>query len=102
MAQYDVFKNPRGGVYPLLLDMQSDVLTRLERRVVVPLVARKKYGAKPISKLNPLVTIGGIEYVIVFQDLAAVPTSALGERVDSLANRRADLVAAVDLLFTGI
>jgi toxin CcdB len=102
MAQYDVYKNPRGGVYPLLLDVQSDVLSRLERRIVVPLVARKKYGAKPISKLNPLVMIGGVEYVLVFQDLAAIPAAALGERVESLANRRADLVGAIDLLFTGI
>ena len=102
MAQYDVFKNPRGGVYPLVLDMQADVLGKLERRVVVPLVARKKYSGKPIARLNPLVTIGGIEYVLVFQDMAAIPTIALGERVVSMAGRRADLVAALDLLFTGI
>jgi toxin CcdB len=102
MAQFDVFKNPRGGTYPLLVDVQADVLSRLERRVVVPLVPRKKYGAKPISKLNPMTTIAGVEYVLVFQDLAAVPVTALGERVTSLADRRVDLVGAIDLLFTGI
>src|SRR5689334_13601796 len=94
MAQFDVFRNPRGGTYPLLLDVQSDVLARLERRVVVPLVARKKYGAKPIAKLNPVVAIGGTEYVALFQDLAAVPLSALAERVDSLTDRRADVIAS--------
>jgi hypothetical protein len=34
--------------------------------------------------------------------MAAFPTSALGERVTSLAARRAELVGALDLLFTEI
>jgi toxin CcdB len=102
MAQFDVFKNPRGGAYPLLLDIQSDVLSRLENHVVVPLVARKKYGHKPIARLNPVATIGGVEYLLIFQDLASMPVSALGERVASLAGRRVDLVAAIDPSFNGI
>lgn len=102
MAQFDVFKNPRGGVYPLLLDVQSEVLARLERRIVVPMVVRKKFGPKPIVRLNPIAEVAGVEYVLLFQDLAAIPGTALGERVDSLASRRSDLVAALDLLFTGI
>jgi toxin CcdB len=102
MPQFDVFKNPGGGMYPLVLDIQSDELARLGTRVVAPLVVRKKYGARPIARLNPLATIGSVEYVVLFQDLASIPVSALGERVASLAGRRVDLIAALDLLFTGI
>lgn len=102
MAQFDVFKNPRGGIYPLLLDVQSDVLARLERRVVVPMVIRRKYVPKPITRLNPIVAVDGIDYVLLFQDLAAIPSTALGARVDSLAGRRDELIAALDLLFTGV
>jgi hypothetical protein len=40
--------------------------------------------------------------VLVFQELAAIPASALGERVASLADHRDELVAAIDLLVTGI
>lgn len=102
MAQFDVFKNPRGGAFPLLLDMQTDLLSRLATRVVVPMASLKKYGAKPIGRLNPIVVVRGVEYVSVFQELAAIPTSALGERLESVAGRRAELVAALDLMFTGI
>ena len=102
MAQFDVFKNPGGGPYTLLVDIQSDVLAQLPTRVVVPLTSLKRYGGRPITKLNPVVTIGGTQYVMVFQDLAAVPHKVLGERVDSLERRRDELVAAIDLLFTGI
>jgi toxin CcdB len=102
MAQFDVFRNPRPGDYPLLLDVQADVLAGLASRVVVPMTPRKGYSARPITRLNPVVTIGRTDHVLVFQELAAVPTSALGEVVESLARHRTELVAAIDLLFTGL
>lgn len=102
MAQFDVFRNPRGGRYPLLLDVQAELLERLATRVVVPMTPRARYGAKPISRLNPIATVRTTEYVLVFQELAAIPKAELGNRVASLAERRADLVAAIDLLITGI
>jgi len=101
MAQFDVYKNPRGGEYPLLLDVQSDLLSRLATRVVVPLVVRDERAA-PISRLNPTATIGGVEHVLHFQELAAVPETVLRDPVASLASRRTELVAAIDLLFTGL
>jgi hypothetical protein len=53
MAQFDVFQNPRAGVFSLLVDIQSDMLSRLETRV--PMTTVKKLGAKPIALLNPVV-----------------------------------------------
>lgn len=102
MAQFDLYRNPRGGTYPLLLDVQSGVLERLGTRVVVPLISLKRYGARPITRLNPIAKVKGTDYVLVFQELAAVPATALGGTVGSLAGRRSELVAAVDLLFTGL
>ena len=101
MAQFDVHKNPRAGLFPLLLDIQSDLLGRLATRVVVPMATRKQFGAKPISHLNPTARVRGVEYILVFQELAAIPVTALGQPVASLVERRADLVAAIDLLFAG-
>lgn len=102
MAQFDFFRNPRQGDFPLLLDVQADLLSPLATRVVVPMAKVRRYGAKPITRLNPTVRVRGVEYVLVFQEIAAVPATALGKRVGSLASRRDELVAAVDLLFTGI
>ena len=102
MAQFDVYRNARRGPFPLLLDVQADLLDRIATRVVVPLMTTKRYGARPISRLNPTATIGGVEYVLVFQELAAIPAAVLRTRVDSLAPRRTELVAALDLLFAGI
>jgi toxin CcdB len=102
MPQFDLYKNPRGGAYALLLDVQSDVLSRLATRAVVPLISLKRYGSKPISRLNPVVKIAGVEHVLLVQELSAVPVSALAVKQGSLAARRADIIAALDLLFTGL
>lgn len=101
MPQFDVFRNPRGGRFPLLVDVQSHAVSQLDSRVVVPLVPRKKFG-KPISRLQPIVTIGGTEYVVLLHQIAAMPLAALGPAVDSLASRRDDMVSAIDMLLTGI
>ncbi len=101
MPQFDVYRNPRASRYPLLLDVQADLLERLATRIVVPMTRPEDLGS-PISRLNPTATIEGDEFVLVFQEMAAIPASALAEPIATLASRRVELVAAVDLLFTGI
>lgn len=102
MAQFDLYRNPRGSNYAFLLDVQSDLLGRLATRAVVPVIAAKRYGVKPITRLNPTTKIGNAEYVLVVQELAAIPAEELREKVASLAARRPEIVAALDLLFTGL
>jgi toxin CcdB len=46
--------------------------------------------------------IEGLRYVAVAQELAGIPGTALGGAVADLSFRRDDIVAALDLLITGI
>jgi toxin CcdB len=102
MGQFDLFRHARSRRYPFLLDLQADLLRDLATRVVAPLTPVKRLGGKPISRLNPVVAVDGAQYAILFQELAAVPVTAIGETVGSLRSRRDELIAAIDLLFTGI
>jgi toxin CcdB len=102
MAQFDVRRNPRGGTYPFVVDLQSDTLMRFATRIVAPMIAAKRYGRKPITRLNPVARVKGADYVVVIQDLASIPVSELGELVGSLRDRRPELIAALDLMFTGV
>lgn len=102
MAQFDVFRNPRRGAFPLLLDVQADLLSDLATRVVVPMAPGKSWAAARLSRLNPIAMVERVEYVLVFQEMAAVPVSMLGPPVVSLTSRRVDLIAALDVLFTGV
>lgn len=101
MGQFDVHKDRKAKLYPLLLDVQADLLTHLATRVVVPLALKRTYGIKPMRILNPTVVVRNVEYVAVFQELAAIATAELGDVVGSLAARRSALIGALDFLLTG-
>lgn len=99
MAQFDVYRNPGGAGF--LLDIQSDLLDQLSTRVVAPLLPLAQF-AKPASRLNPVFDIAGQRVVMVTQFMAAVPLSELKQRTGKLANRHHEVVAAVDVLLSGI
>jgi toxin CcdB len=101
MAQFDVHKDRKGKLYPLLLDVQADLLRHLDTRAVVPLAPKRQFGARPLRRLNPVIAFGGVEYVAVFQELAAISVKELGDIQGTLAPHRAELIAAIDFLFTG-
>lgn len=101
MGQFAVHKDRKGKVYPLLVDIQADLLSRLDTRVVVPLALKRTYPVKPLRILNPTVMVGRVEYVAVFQELAAISASELGEVMGDVTPQRAALLGALDFMFTG-
>ena len=102
MAQFDLFRHPRDRRYPFLLDLQADLLRDLATRVVAPLTPIRRLRGRPIGRLNPVVEIEGTEYAVLFQDVAALPITALGATAGSLRGKRDELISALDLLFTGV
>jgi toxin CcdB len=103
MAHCRVYRNPsvpnRQRV-PYLLDVQSDLYDTFRTRIAVPLV-NAEYLRKQVPRLQPLFNIEGRSVVMSTTDLAVVPATALREMVADLSNRRGDIIAALDLLFTG-
>jgi toxin CcdB len=104
MAQFDVYINPNPATrksIPYLLDVQADLLDTLATHVVVPLVLTEemKMCAK---QLNPQFKIKGVSVVMSTAELAGIPIRARGEKVTSLKGKRDEIIAALDLLFTGI
>lgn len=105
MAQFTVYRNRNPGSkaeYPLLLDIQTDLLDELATRVVIPLTRAAGLVRRPIGNLMPIVVVGGEEYVAVTQDLAGIHGSSLGPRVASVAEQRDAIVAALDFLISGV
>lgn len=103
MAQFDVYANPvrdmEGGA-PFVVDVQSEQLAGLPTRMIVPLAIMEDF--QPLRHLNPLVEIDDQRLALMTQFMAAVPRHILGQPVTNLADRRDDIVAALDFLFTGI
>jgi len=104
MAQFDVYLNPNTATrkaIPFLLDVQADLLDTLVTRVVVPLILAEEMGLAA-KRLNPQFKVKGASVVMSTAELAGVPNRSLGDKVASLKNKRDEIIAALDLLFTGI
>ncbi|WP_299084947.1 CcdB family protein [uncultured Ruegeria sp.] len=81
MPKYDVYSNPSGDGF--LLDIQTDLLSDLNTRVVVPLLPKSK-APKPATRLNPVFGINGELVVMATQFLAAAPVGILKSQVGDL------------------
>lgn len=104
MAQFDVFLNLNRNTckeIPYLLDIQADLLASLSTRVVVPLILAEEIKLA-VKQLNPQFKINGIDVVMSTAELAGVHMRSLGDKVTSLKESRNEIIAAMDLLFTGI
>lgn len=97
MPQFDVHKFERG----LVIDCQSDLLSQIESRFVVPLVAQAK-APKTAARLNPIFLIAGTNYVMMTQTAAAVLRKDLGEVVASLVDHSFEITNAIDVLISGV
>jgi toxin CcdB len=98
MARFGVYRNPDGEGY--LLDIQADLLSHLNTRVVVPLLPLE-IAPKPAATLNPIFDVQGTPVAMVTQFMAAVPVQVLRMSLLSLESRRGEITAALDLLFQG-
>jgi len=105
MAQFDVYRNANAATrarVPYLLDVQSDLLDALATRVVVPLCKPEVLRGKLAERLNPVFEVEGRKMVLLTPELAGVSRKALGEQIANLAKRRDSIIAALDLVITGI
>jgi toxin CcdB len=105
MAFLEVHANPNPAsraAIPFLLDIQADLLAGLATRVVVPLYRQEAAPSHPMARLTPVVEFQGHPYVAMVPELAGVARHHLGASSGDLGLVRADIIAALDLLITGI
>lgn len=99
--QFDVYENENPKTkerIPYLLVVQSVILSRLDTRVVVPLIL----NIKSAKHLNPIFQINGESVVMSTAQIAAVPTAILNTKITHLSNNRAEILNAIDFLITGV
>ena len=105
MAQFAVHRNPNPqskARVPFLLDVQSDLLADLATRTVVPLCPAPAMKGKLVKTLMPTFQIDGKAYAMLTPQLAGIERKQMGAEVADLSARRAEIIAALDLLLTGI
>ncbi len=104
MTQFHVYRNlDRASQqrFPFLLDVQSDLLESLATRVVVPL-GEADAKRPPVARLMPVFEVDGRAVVMRTGEMAGIARKAVGEPIASLAERRHEIVAALDVLISGV
>lgn len=104
MAQFTVYRNKNArskGTFPLLVDVQSELLDDLQTRVVIPLTRAAALTKKPVDRLMPSLKLEDEAYVLVTPQLAGIASKELGAASGTLAEHRDVILAAMDFLLTG-
>ncbi|MCW0323486.1 CcdB family protein [Pantoea dispersa] len=102
--QYVVYrtkgKNPD---FPLMVDITSDIIGRINRRLVIPLMPSERLNGSPIPKrLTPVLLLNGAEYVLMTHEAATVPHTALGEEFCNASYCKGAIKSAFNFLTDGI
>lgn len=94
MAKFDVYPDGEGEY---LLDCQSDMLSALNSRFVVPLRSAHAHDASD-QRLNPRFVLDGREMVMLTHFAAAIPAKMLRHPVSSFVEHEYEIGRALDLL----
>jgi toxin CcdB len=99
MARFAVYAGIGRGE-GFVVDVQASLLDELSTGVVIPLLPAD--SGRIIRDLNPAVEIDGRPFVVMTQELSAVPRALLKRSVGSLDAWRDEIVRALDILLTGL
>jgi toxin CcdB len=102
MARFDIYRNPgkNATAIPYLLEVQSNVISGLATRVVIPLRALAGFSTLTLpDDLFPVITVEGSECFLDTPQLGAIPVSELKAKTGSAHEHQALSQAALDRVF---
>ncbi|HCY63577.1 MAG TPA: plasmid maintenance protein CcdB [Oxalobacteraceae bacterium] len=102
MGRFDIYRNPGKSkqTIPYLLDVQSDSISGLATRIVIPLRSLEIFQVvQPPADLCPVIQVEGKDYFLDTAQLGAIPVKELKDYVDSAQGSQLRIVAALDKVF---
>ena len=105
MCQFLLYRNEdksSNETYPYFVDIQNSLLSDLNSRVVIPLSPYSALNNNEAKKLCPVIHLDDGDFVLLTHQITSVPKSILRIKVTSLDNTRYEILAAVDMLTSGI
>jgi hypothetical protein len=103
VQQFDIVENLNPisrSRYPFLVVLQHDRISVASTVIVAPLTDSSPALAS--SQLHPTIVVSDRPYLLITEELAAVHRRSLGRTVTSAEARRYQIIAAIDLCFTGV
>lgn len=102
MARFDIYRNPGRNQenIPYLVDVQSNVISGLATRIVIPLRTLSKFSSlTPPGDLFPVVEVDGVPHFMDTPQMGAIPLSELKVKAGSAQAHQFDIQTALDRVF---
>jgi toxin CcdB len=103
--QFDFYENPSPrmrDVYPFVVDVQSNLLSALATRMVVPLAVTGLSAKELPHRMCPIITVNQQPLMLVPFEAAPLDKRLLKQQVVSVLERSYDIIAAMDSVLSGI
>jgi toxin CcdB len=103
--QFDVYANPSPrmrDVYPYVVDVQSDLLSALATRMVVPLAVTNLAAQDLPRRLCPVFVVDDKSLMLVPFEAAPLDKRLLKAEIASIRDRADEIIAAMDAVLSGI
>ncbi len=103
--QFDVYDNPSPrmrDVYPYVMEVQSDLLSSLATRMVVPLAITTLAATDLPRRLCPMFAVNGKSLMLVPFEAAPLDKRLLKAEITSMRQRSDEIIAAMDAVLSGI
>lgn len=105
MSQFTLYQNSDRSTkktYPYFLDVQSDLVSNLNSRLVIPLTPEKQLESSAPEKLCPIIQLDDGKFALLTHQLTSAPTTILKKPIDNIDTFRDEIIGAIDFLITGI
>jgi toxin CcdB len=102
MGRFDIYSNPgrNKASIPYLVDVQSNVISALATRIVIPLRAMAGFSIPALpSDLFPIITVDGIDHFLDTPQMAAIPLCELKMKAGSAHAQQLAIQTALDRVF---
>jgi toxin CcdB len=102
MGRFDIYRNPGKNKesIPYLVDVQSNVISGLSTRIVVPLRTLAKFSALDLpADLFPIIAVNGENHFLDTPQMGAIPLSELKVKAGSARAHQFDIQTALDRVF---
>jgi toxin CcdB len=103
--QYDIYPNPSPRMrdtYPYVVDIQSDLLSSLHTRMVMPLSITQLAANQVPRKLCPMIRVKGQKLMLIPYEAAPLDKKLLKKKSDSAKEQASEIIAAIDAVVSGI
>ena len=104
MAQFTIYANANAQtkqLYPYLLELQSNLLNELATCMVAPLTLLSQHSQLAITRLTPVISVAGEDYLVQTMQLSAIARKQLGKAVGDASANSHEIIAAIDFLISG-